>query len=148
MKTAEELGLPPEVRDAFEKILLGMEQGRYVHVPMYRPAPNEGVRPFNMGTWGGNEGADDESAKDCGTAACLGGWAEREVPGFDVLRWCFRHAGEANMPFHELELWKLCMAEGFVKDTPPFGLSSIGTDLAAKALRRYLETGRGDWEGL
>lgn len=142
MLTAEQLKLPQPIYEGFMQILVGLELGEYAFVPAGTTNFKvEGLKPFNMHDWGSS----DENQHDCGTAACIGGWLERLVPGTEGLRLCWEHAVALGRErrCENSPLWGLFMATGFKKK-----LCDITPSEGAKALRRYLETGRGDWEGL
>lgn len=140
MLSDKELRLPGRVVDGLRQILIGLESGQYVHLQNPGDSCPDDKRPFNMITWGSSEG--DE---ECGFAACMGGWLERIVPDIHIIPMLMDHAEQLSgyRAPSESPLYQLFMATAHYER-----LQDIKPETAAKALRRYLETGRGDWGGL
>jgi hypothetical protein len=128
-KSAKDLLLNKEQRDALIKTLKLMEAGKVKHVTEKRmDSATEPIKAdylFNMNEWC--------NYYDCGTVACLGGTAEL-VAGSQIFMetQIFRERGSLNLnEIHNLFY-------GFPNYDPT-------TKQAAKVLRHYLETGTADW---
>lgn len=131
-KTAKELGLTDEQKDALCKVLVLLETGKLVHTKtpynlIARPTGRSFSGQFNMSTWN-IEVTDKEG--HCGTVACIGGTAE-------LL------AGEPIFSGGELSgdgaLYELFFPSRGIS------MSTITTEQAAAGLRSYLTTGDVDW---
>jgi hypothetical protein len=83
-KTSVDLGIEEREFDALLDVLGMLERGELVHItdPMCPTVPNG----FNMADW-----LNDTA---CGTAGCIGGWAEKAC-GVSLKYW-------NNAPLHEL----------------------------------------------
>lgn len=105
-KTAAELGIIDRERDALVAVLGMMERGEIVD------------HQFSMLRW------------ECGTTACIGGWARR-MGGKDLLK----HL----IPFGDRGIDRLCypILGDYTK------IASVA--MAAAALRNYLTTGEPYW---
>lgn len=119
MKTPEELQLTEEQFNALVAVLGKMDRGELVHAPRCQDtlvylSDGKGDA-FNMSTW------------DCGTAACIGGWAER-LAGKQL----FDSDAESRRGLYDLLF-------------PGFFERQATPQQAAVALRSYLETGAPDW---
>lgn len=123
-KTAEDLGLASDQHAALVKVLGMLDRQELRHVQVRLPDHHlihaTEKHAFNMCVWDG-----------CGTAHCIGGWAEK-VSGVSFGR-----------RKHTPQLFDLFY--------PPLSLvgydySCITTQQAAYALRSYLTTGDSRWE--
>lgn len=114
---AANLKISEKQRDALIAVLLLFEGGEVKHGPVvYRDLRKGEQRKFNMAEW------------DCGTACCIGGWADQlGGAGFDEM---------AKFP---VELERLFF--------PPLSIDmhDVTVPQAARAVRRYLETGAVRW---
>lgn len=125
MKIAQELGLSEAEHAALVLVLEKLEAGRLRHTTV----KDAGLVPmgdewFTMSWWVIGHGG------DCGTAACIGGWAERL----------------GKVVFGDTEC-RSALDDLFYPPTKMFpSYDMITVEMAARALRNYLETGAARWE--
>lgn len=121
-KSAADLGItPPELR-ALTQVLGMLERGDLVDAVTFF---EEGNNKFHMGTSG-----------ECGTPACIGGWAA-ELMHIGHIEYLERYGWrrrDKNMAIHEL-FWNETACE------LPATVAQ-----AATALRSYLTTGEASWD--
>ena len=127
MKTPEELQLTEEQFNSLVAVLGKMDRGELVRTPRCEEARvcligDDKGNGFNMDQW------------ECGTAACIGGWAER-LAGKRVFASCelLGSRGLNDLLFPT----RFCLSYDDAFDATP--------QHAAVALRSYLETGAPDW---
>lgn len=135
-KTADDLGITDEQKDALIKTLVLLETEKLRHYNPegeYISVTNDwfeaGIEPrfdgnFNLGTWA--------SQQECGTVCCLGGTAEA-ISGVSFRGWM----DSENCALRDL--------------FAPYSIScerwrDITTSQAATALRSYLTTGKAQWK--
>lgn len=95
---------------------------------------------FNMGDWISNQ-LIDNSGHDCGTTACIAGWAV-SVSGRDVAN----YNGEIRSDAEHILGLDYDTAEELFVNYPIF--SSPSPSQAAEVLRRLAETGVVDWSAV
>jgi hypothetical protein len=130
LKTASDLRISEEEKDALCKVLVLLETGKLRHVETFKlPPPDRFIPPVERKFTGEFNMADWSYAHTCGTACCIGGTAEM-VSGvfFD----------DERMPdgLHDL----------FYPQNASVPYSKITTEQAAAALRSYLTTGEARWD--
>lgn len=129
-KTAEELYIPEEWKNALIKTLVLLETDKIVRIDLHNERFHsmmgrgelQFTGHFNMGTWG--------SACKCGTVACIGGTAEL-IGNVRFDHW--------KVPRN---LFRLFYPD--LNDVRDFG--EITIEQAARALREYLTTGDANWK--
>ena len=130
-KTADELGIKEEQREALMKTLVMLETGKLVHNTddsIAKYSMNEEDAPFtghfNMASW--------RQTTPCGTAACIGGTAEM-IAGYDVF-------DEYDAQEGGIQLDQLFQPRRIAD------WEAITPEQAAAALRSYLSTGDARWD--
>lgn len=102
---------------------------------------------FNMGIWAGTLRGDEYGVfpsqlnHDCGTAACIGGWAE-------AVAAAEREDGSIPIAEHYLDLSNDQADALFYPNVAPLGLysmSQLKITHAVKVLDHLIETGEVDW---
>jgi hypothetical protein len=131
MMTAQELGIPEAWRAALGLVLGKLERGELRHVDLETFSQVPRGDWFNMNWWDNDFIA---TTKDCGTVACIGGWAEK-LGGVK-----FEVEGPLGLEENHPELEKLFYPRG-TRD-----YDHIDAEHAATALRNYLTGGRAQWE--
>ncbi len=144
MKTHEELGITLDEFVALVKVEDGLRTGNYQHIDEI--IDYDGVDAgkfkilnmlFNMNVYG--------KQIDCGTAACIGGWVAHTMRGkkkFDIdhaENYIFR---EASNSLQEL-FYPPTNYDEF--DDSDDMWNSITPKHAAKAIKKFLKTGKVDW---
>ncbi len=131
-KSASDLGLTDNQRDALALTLGMLERGELIHVvpsdlsPDYVDVDDNFTGHFNMDSW-------NLTYRECGTVCCIGGAAEIVGKLPDDSLW---DACDTNEPLYRLFFPNHC-TENF---------ESITMAQAACALRNYLTTGEPNWE--
>jgi len=121
--SANKLKLSDDQRAALIKTLEMLEGNQLYHSTYSTgSAPANGKYPFNMSHWGGH----------CGTVCCIGGTAQWVLgKHVDMSTFCGEPLDALFFPNHlKLPDW-----------------SHLTPEVAAIALRTYLETGKEDWRG-
>ena len=95
-KTAEELGIDPEVYGALFEVRDRLDRGELVHWTPEGPTEYDFKSPpirnaFNMATW--------TSESECGAVGCIGGWVEL-ISGVHVV---FDMGSELTRLFYPLD---------------------------------------------
>lgn len=121
-KSADELRVTEQQKDALAKTLVMLETGRLVHVAVdaYGIPGDAFTGHFNMDSW--------NHATKCGSVCCIGGTAEL-IGGFKFE--------EYRLP---INLYRL-----FYPEDVGISYVEITAEQAARALRSYLTTGDPKW---
>lgn len=121
--TAKQLGISDQHRAALVLVMEKLRSGEIVHSP-WCPTPPPG-QWFSMAHW--TNGRHDTN---CGTIACIGGWAERLGGVRFSLDDRPADIDELFYPNSDLD-WDL-----------------IDNAAAVKAIQNYLSTGKPDWKSI
>lgn len=131
-KSADELGLDKQEKEALVKTLALLETGKLIHTPFFvhtLDGENTFTGHFNMAEW--------NTVAECGTVACIGGTAEL-IGNLEVDQ-LMNKADNGNEELSELFYPSIIGAEC------RYTWRHIKPAQAARALRSYLTTGKANW---